>query len=431
MVPLKESSVDVLVCGAGSAGVSAAVAAAECGASVGVIDQNGYFGGTLVSGITGGFCGIYAAKKSPEDLPPLTIGGVGRRILEAMEQSGGLSALCSSPLFNTRRYDNCMLQLVYDRMIVRSGASPLLHTTIIDAEAEHGTVKFVEVANKSGRERIYPKFVVDATGDADILWMTGGAYRKDVTELQPASFNFKVAGVDGQGSIPNLPQLEREIAAIKAVEGGLQFSREDPMFLQAPEFGRETVCCFSRIPVDATNAEELTQAEIAGRSEVLPTLNFIRRHFPAFRNAHISELPSYIGVRETRVITGEDILTREDVVEGRRRADGIGRCGWPVERHITGKPKSELIPVSGGEGYYDIPFGAMIPKGYHNLLVAGRAVSSDRGANASVRVFGPCAEMGQAAGTAAWLFLKTGCRSVRDLDVAALREALTGYGALI
>lgn len=431
MVPFKESKVDVLICGAGSAGTNAAIAAAECGASVRVIDQNSFFGGTLVSGITGGFCGIYAAKKGPQDIPELTVGGVGRRILEEMEKRGGLSPISVTPMFNTRRYDSCVLQLVYDRLVMASGARPLLHSTIIDAEARDGVVEFVEISNKSGRERIYPSFVVDATGDADIVYMTGGEYRKKADELQPASFNFRVSGVDASCPIPNLPQLEKEIAEIKSKIGNLGFSREDPMFLQAPDYGRETVCCFSRIAVDATDAEALTAAEIAGRAEVMPTLAFIQEHFPAFQNAHLSGLPSHIGVRETRVIVGEDILTKEDVVEGRRRTDGIGRCGWPVERHIAGRPKSELIPVSGEAMYYDIPFGAMIPKGYHNLLVAGRAVSSDRSANASVRVFGPCAEMGQAAGTAAYLFVKNGCRSVRQLDIQQLRETLVQNGALV
>lgn len=431
MFKLKETKVDVLICGSGSAGTSAAIAAAECGASVRVIDKNSFFGGTLVSGMTGGFCGIYAAKATPDEIPELTLGGIGRRIIDAMDACGGLSQMSVTPMFNTRRYNSCMLQLVYDKMVMASGARPLLHSYIIDAEAKDGYIEYVEIANKSGRERIYPKFVVDATGDADIVHMTGGKYRKNVAELQPASFNFQVAGVNAVDyTIPNLPQLEKEIAAIKAKIGSLGFSREDPMFLQSPDYNKETICCFSRITVDATDTEALTAAEIAGRAEVLPTLDFIKEHFPAFSNAHVSALPSHIGVRETRVIEGEDIITREDVVSARLREDGIGRCGWPVERHIIGKAKSELIPVSGGK-YYHIPLGAMIPTGYKNMLVAGRAVSSDRSANASVRVFGPCSEMGQAAGTAAYLFLKNGCKSIYDLDVAALRETLVSNGVLI
>ncbi len=431
MVPYKETQVDVLVCGAGSGGCSAAIAAAECGADVMLIDQNGFFGGTLVMSMTGGFCGIYAAKHYAEEIPEYSVGGVGRRILDGVERSGGLSNMSVTPMFNTRRYDPYVLELVYDRLIMGAGVKPLLHTHIVDAEAEDGKVIWVEVSNKSGRQRIFPKFVIDATGDADIVWMTGGKYRKNVTELQPASYNFRVSGVPAGSEIPNLPALAKRIAEIKAEIGSLGFTREDPMFLQSPDYTKETICCFNRITLDATDAEALTMAEIQGRSEVLPALDFIKTHFPAFKDVHISSLPSYIGVRETRVIEGRDSITIDDVVEGKPRKDGIGRCGWPVERHIIGQPKSELIPVQSDRPYYDIPFGAMIPAGYKNMVIAGRSVSSDRAANASVRVFGPCTEMGQAAGTAAAIYLKCGCTDVSDLDIDKLRSELIVNGALL
>jgi hypothetical protein len=431
MVPYKESHVDVLVCGGGTAGVSAALAAAMNGASIWLIDRNGFFGGTLVSGLVGGFCGLFGAKHSPEDTPEIIVGGTGRMIVDAVAASGGLSGLSSSPLFNSYRYDSCILQIVLDRLLLKYGVRPSLHTQIIDAEARGGRVEYVETANKSGRERIFPKIVVDATGDADIVFMTGGAYRKNVSELQPASFNFRVGGVDGSETIPDLPSLAREIARIKQLEPELKFSREDPMFLQAPEFGKETVCAFSRIPVDGTDADALTMAEIKGRAEVLPTFEFIRAHFPAFRNAHISALATHIGIRETRVIEGEDMLSREDVISGRLRPlDGIGRCAWPIEQHISGQPKSKLIPVSGGD-YYELPFGMLLPRGYRNLLVAGRSASADREANASARVFGPCSVMGQAAGTAAAMFTALGLDDVRNTDLANLRDRLRENGALI
>lgn len=431
MVPVKESNTEVLVCGAGSAGVSAAVAASRLGASVRLIDQNGFFGGTLVSGITGGFCGIYEAKKDPEEKTELTLGGVGKEILDRMQQIDGLSDMCVSRMFNTRRYDSCLLQIVYDNLVVGAGVSSLLHSTIIDAEAQDGNIQFVEISNKSGRERIYPQIVIDATGDADILFMTGGKYRKELSQLQPASFNFRVAGVDTSYPIPNLHELEEKIKIIKMQEGGLEFSREDPMFLQASKFERETVCCFNRISLDATDAKALTEAEIQGRSEVLPVLEFIKKHFPAFKNAYLSGLPSHIGVRETRVIDGLETLSRDDVVNGKRRKDGIGRCGWPVEMHINGQTKAKLVPVSGNQRYYDIPFGVMIPVGYKNLLVTGRAASADREANASSRVFGPCSVMGQAAGTAAFLCIRQNYNAIENLNVSLLRNILTDNGVLI
>ncbi len=429
MVPVRESHIDVLVAGGGTAGVCAAISAAMCGAQVRVIEQNGFFGGTLVSGIVGGFCGIFE-RRLPHREPDLTVGGVGLAIMDRVEALGGRSALCRSPLFDTYRYDSCILPLVLDELVLQYGVLPTLHTTIIDAGGAAGRVDWVETASKSGRERIFPRFVIDATGDADLVFMTGGAYRKNAAELQPASFNFRMSGVDeSRGGVPSMAQLGGVVRA--AVEAGekVTFTRADPMILNGPNWF-DVVCGFSRITVDATDTDDLTRAELEGRRQVLPTADWLRKHIPAFRDARISGLPSHIGVRETRVICGEETLTRSDVLSARKRPDGVGRCAWPIERHIAGKPQAELVPMEEGT-YYDLPFGMMVPQGYQNLLVAGRASSADRGANASARVFGPCSILGQAAGTAAALCLEQSLQDVRRLNMEDLRALLAAKGAKI
>ncbi|MDR3294395.1 MAG: FAD-dependent oxidoreductase [Clostridiales Family XIII bacterium] len=429
MVPYKESHVDVLVAGGGTAGVCAAIAASMSGADVRVIDQNGFFGGTLVSGIVGGFCGIMGAKYAMDDNPEMIIGGVGSMIIDAVREKGGLSALSHSPRFNTYRYNSCILQIVLDELICKHAVTSTLHTYITDACVSNGQVTCVETHSKSGKERIFPKFVIDATGDADIVYMTGGNYRKDAANLQPGSFNFRMGGVDPLGRIPNIPEAAREIARILQEEPDLKLSREDPSFLMAPDY-RDVICTFSRIQVDGTDAASLTQAEIAGRREVLPTAEFIRKHFPAFKNAYIAGLASHIGIRETRVIEGEGVLTEEDVISGRIRPDAIGRCAWPVERHVNGKTKSEVISLKNGD-YYSIPFDIMIPKNFANLLVVGRAASADKSANASIRVFGPCAAMGHAAGAASHIFVKENLSSVKDINIEKLRGLIASQGALL
>ncbi len=430
IIPYKESHVDLLVCGGGTSGVGAALSAAANGAAVRLIERNGFFGGTLVSGMVGGLCGIYGAKSDPADRPPLIVGGTGKMIMDALALRSGLSKLRVSPLFNTVRYDSCILQIVLDELLTRHGVALSLYTTITDAEAKDGRVIWVETFSKSGKERIFPKLVIDATGDADIVWMTGGEYRKNPSTLQPGSFNFRVGGVGPAEEVPNNQALAQAIARIKEQEPELRFSREDPMFLEAPEFQRETVCGFSRIPVDATDTDDLTRATVAGRAEVLPTLDFIKKYFPAFRGAHVSGLATHLGIRETRVVAGEETLVADDVISGRKRKDGIGRCAWPVELHINGEPKAKLVPVSSG-GWYDLPYGMIIPRGYKNLFVVGRAASSDREANASARVFGPCSVMGQAAGAAAAMYLKNGQSDLRDMDIPALRMRLEADGAII
>jgi hypothetical protein len=145
--------------------------------SVRILELNGFFGGTLVSGLVGGFCGIFGAKHSPDDEPPLVVGGTGRQVMDAVSSLGGLSGLCRSPLFNTLRYDSCLLQIALDRLLLRAGVRLSLYTAITDAGAEDGRVVYVDTWSKSGRERIFPRIVSDATGERPRL-DDGRAVRK-------------------------------------------------------------------------------------------------------------------------------------------------------------------------------------------------------------------------------------------------------------
>jgi hypothetical protein len=226
-----------------------------------------------------------------------------------------------------------------------------------------------------------------------------------------------------------LPEVAEAIRNATKNNPQTHLLREDSMFIN-PVSDSEVICGFSRLTVDGTDVESLTKAEIDGRSQVLSAAQFIRDTFPAFRNARICNLASSVGIRETRIIDGVGKLTDDDVYYGRSQPDGIGRCAWPVERHVAGERHTEVVPLAEGDAY-DIPFSALIPIGYKNLLAAGRCVSSERAANASARVFGPCTVTGQAAGTAAAQLLADKTPSFETLDIAKLRQILKKDGALI
>jgi hypothetical protein len=424
-----QSKVDVLVAGGGPAGVSAAVSAAKNGASVRIIDSNGFFGGTLISGIVGAFCGMFSARRSMEDQTYQIVQGIGEEIRKRAYDKGGLSRHNHSRYFDSYSYDPCILPIVLDELILKYDVRPSLHSLIIGAAAENGTITEVTVASKSGIERVSAGVVVDCTGDADIVHFSGGSYRKNTDQLQPGSFNFRMCGVDGAKGIPTLPEVAEAIRNAVKNSPKSYLLREDSMFIH-PVSDSEVICGFSRLTVDGTDTESLTKAEIDGRRQVLPVAQFIRETFPAFRNARVCNLAFSVGIRETRVIEGVGKLTDDDVYYGRSQPDGIGKCAWPVERHVAGGKHTEVVPLAEGDAY-DIPFSALIPVGCKNLLAAGRCVSSERAANASVRVFGPCTATGEAAGAAAAQFIADKASSFEEIDIPKLRQTLEKNGALI
>ena len=137
----------------------------------------------------------------------------------------------------------------------------------------------------------------------------------------------------------------------------------------------------------------------------------------------------WIGVRETRRVVGETVLTEADVLGGHKSEDGIAKGGHHVDVHGSGTYQKRT-PVSGGRSY-DIPYGCLIPKALANVLVAGRCISSTREANGSVRVMGQCLATGEAAGTAAAVCATEGWSDVRSVSTARLRNRLKSQGAII
>jgi hypothetical protein len=152
----------------------------------------------------------------------------------------------------------------------------------------------------------------------------------------------------------------------------------------------------------------------------------VREHVPGFERSYIQELPAQIGIRETRRLVGRHVLQVEEVLGAARFPDVIGLNGWPVERHVLNGIDWRWITPPG---YQQLPYRVLVPHdGPHNLLVAGRCLSATPEAQASARVSGTCFAMGQAAGTAAALALRSGT-SVAEVDVAALQGELRRQGA--
>ena len=182
--------------------------------------------------------------------------------------------------------------------------------------------------------------------------------------------------------------------------------------------------------VDGTSVEQLSYGEVEGRRQCWEVFEFIRSVTPGFENAYIVDIAAQLGIRQTRRIRGEYMLTEADILGCADFDDTIGVNGWPVEAHTATGVTIKFANVPHSRGFNQMPYRMIVPLRVENLLVAGRCASMTHDGQSSARVSGPCLVMGQAAGTAADIALKSGAQP-RAIDVALLQERLERDGAFL
>lgn len=422
---------DVLVVGAGAAGMAAACAAARCGASTLLVERYGFLGGTLTAVTLGGICGTHAV------IDDARLGRVvGGLYLELEERLRAREAILE-PARHGRivgvPYESVALRSVADEMLAAHGARVLLHTLVVDVQVADGCIGAVIIENKGGRAAIRPRMVIDCSGDGDVAVRAGAAH--DIGEggiTQFGSTMFRLGGVD-TGRAGQLSRQDIRDCLERAVADGHPLPRTatgvhlNPLpgvvhlnvTKVADEQGHPYLLC---------DPEQLTAAEQAGRRQALLYEAVFRRYVPGFEHSRIIDIGAMIGIRETRLIRGRRTLTAEMVRGCRMPDDRIACTAWPLEVHEAGRgTRWEFLPDGA---CYGIPFGCLLPQGFGNLLVAGRNLSATHEAQASARVGGPCMAMGEAAGTAAAMALETGC-DCDHIAIPALQDALARAGAIL
>lgn len=395
------------------------------------------------------------------------VGGVVRELLEASSQLDGYVG----PVFDWRLnwgvcFDPEILKLVLIEALARQKVTTLLYTLAEDVVVSNGKIEGLIVVNKNGRTLIEADVFIDCSGDADLAINAGAKFMKGGTagELQPVSLIFRMGNVDygkylefmrdnpDQFILAENPVIDRSPSecAAEVHKAGLPFSvlgAHGRLMSTAIDEGRmfETTAIYmwpTSLPrkevglnatrlanLDATNVDALSAALSTLSKQVGQCQSFLHDCVPGFEDAHLSGVAPRVGIRETRRVVGEYELSTDDVLEGRKSAEGVAKGAHHVDLHGSGRDQ-ERIPVKEGRSY-DIPFGCLIPKGLDNVLVAGRCLSSSREANGSARVMGPCMATGQAAGTAAALSTQNSWASMRDIPVEQLRETLKAQGGVV
>lgn len=410
---------DVLVCGGGCAGLGAALASARNGAKTLLIERAGFAGGIITAVGLPCFDGIAELREKR-----IVVRGIP---FELYVKMGGCKPDAThvpvhyAPITNIERF-----KLLADKLLTSEGnrLKVLYHSFACDAVTRSGRIEEVIIANKAGLVRILPKVVIDCTGDADVAFFAGAPTDKN-KELQPMSLHFRI------GNVRRNPTMEkncrRALERAKA-RGKLPiFYGPGLSFHFAPN---EAMIHGVRVPADATDPEALTRAEIQGRRDAWTMFECWKREVRGFEQSYFITSGPYIGIRETRRIVGQYVLTENDLLANKKFNDAVATGCWYLDKHSNRATpgRAQDTPHILPPAPYDIPYRTLLPQKISNLLVAGRCHSATHMAASSTRVTVTAMALGQAAGTAAAMAVKRR-KNPQEISGEKVREKLATQGA--
>lgn len=420
-------SADVLVCGGGIAGAMAAVAAARAGASVVLVERYGFLGGNATAGAVAQFNSWQTSNGRR------VVAGLADEVVMRLGRYGGAGEHATFVMSTGHRMDRVeyapeVLKLVLDDMVQEAGVRPLLHASVLDVGVSGRRIDGVHVLTKSGAVELRAQVLIDASGDMDALQRAGATFLglDEGEALQPATMMFRFGPID----FARFDALSKaEVAALarrgyddgRLARAALHSSR-DP-------FSNDGWFNISRLGIDATDAMALGAAEIEGRRQAWNAAQYLRQCVPGCEAGQLRAFGTQVGVRETRRIVGDHILTSEELLRPEQFRDAIAAGAYPIDIHPAAG--GELRYEGLGEDHaYQIPYRSLIPVGFDNALVVGRGVSATHSAHAAIRVMTISMAVGQAAGTAAAMAAQSNQQAkVRAVPIPALREQLLRDGA--
>ena len=408
---------DVLVCGAGPAGVAAAVSAARLGAKTILVEQTGIVGGVSTSGLMSHWTGN-------------TRGGIYEEFLDRS---------CDSPDPARRQTINPdKLQDAYLALLAESGAELRLYAFVAAPLLENGRVAGAICESKSGRQAIRAKAVVDATGDSDVAARAGAAFelgRDGDHAMQPMTLMFKLGGVDTERAIfPGSFETRIDVPAgeIQAL-GRAELPAPAGHVLLYPSTlpGVVTVNMTNCTGVDGTKSEDLTKAQIACHGQIDAIVDFLRRRAPGYEHCFVIASAAQVGVRETRHFRGVATITEDDILRARVFPDWVvAKAHFNFDIHNVEGAGLDANGCQHGftqRNGYTIPYGCLVPETLDGLLLAGRSISGTHKACSNFRAMPICANIGQAAGIAAALAARAGIQP-RAVPVSAIQAELGKCG---
>ena len=420
---------DVVVCGGGPSGFVAAVAAARKGARTALIERYGFLGGMATMGYVAPISEFAFGGKR-------VIGGIPWEFVQRLEELGG--AFVEWPKGNVD-FDIELYKLCAQRMVLEAGVDLYMHSALVGCEMEGGRIASVIIENKNGLESLEAARYIDATGDGDLAHLAGVPMQPDYgTDLQPSSFCFVLSGVDtdsalmqrymyhsGKKGSSECKPIREKLLKLKEKGAGLP-DFGGPWFNSVMHKGSVAVN-ITRAAADSTNNRDFTAAECRLREDIFKFTEALRKIAPEFKDCYVSSTAPQAGIRESRRILGVHTVTADEYVAGVRYPDSVSRGAHQIDMH-SGKGTGQVLIKLEQAAY--VPYRALIAKDFPNLIVAGRCISADRKALASLRVQASCMGLGQAAGVAAAQSISES-RDVQSIDTEALTAELRRMGAFV
>jgi len=418
---------DVLVCGAGCAGIGAAVAAARSGARTLVVDRMGFAGGFFTAIMGSAFDGLTDQRTGHPVVGGVVFDmietmGVVKRVTKDLQftATGEMRDIQNHPTWLVAKCDPEAYKRAADTVLTSSGARILYHTQVADVVTRGRRIDAVVLSNKRGLVAVRPKTVVDCTGDGDVAAWSGATC--EIGEpLQPMSLHFRVFNVDPTQA---LAQKYRDVTAEAYRKGEIGVYGGPWVHNWAPNDSYYNVV---RIAGNPTDPDDLTRVEIQGRKDAWRLFELWKARIPEYSQAYFAASGPTAGARESRRLVGTYVLTVDDVLERRRHPDVVVLGAWRLDRHPADQAGYHQEPVVAP---YEIPFRTLLPVEIENLLVAGRCHSATAEALSSTRVTATSMGMGQAAGTAAAM-----CAAARisphEVNVPRLQTRLIEQRAIL
>jgi hypothetical protein len=410
---------DLAVIGGGFAGVAAALAAARAGAKVLIVEKSNCLGGAAVNCLVNPFMPYWTEMDGKRvDLSA----GIFKEIHDRLEHHNAM---------NKESFLEEELKYILNEMVAEANIDLLFHAYIFKVEKCDEHIASIVVATKSGEMHVEANYFIDATGDAQLAYLAGCPTvlgRESDHLCQPMTLCFRVGNVDVEKFYASREKLK--IAHAQSLAAGeLTNPRENILVFKTPIHNVLHFNTTRVVKKNPTSPEEVTEAEVLARRQVYEIYDFMKKHADGLENSFLMMTAAEIGVRESRMIVGDYVLTEQDCRNCVKFDDGIAACNYDIDIHNPEGTGTSHYYFPAGE-YYTIPYRSLIPKSAENLLVAGRCISSDHGAQASYRIMPVVCCIGEAAGSAVGLAVKQNC-TVREIDVKELQNELKRNGAYI
>lgn len=440
----------VLVVGAGAAGLNAAISAARNGADTLVVENHGFIGG-----VSSTLCWLGFHDQDYR----LAVKGLPLEIARRLQDAGAAAEFAYDPrVGSVLSLDGHYWKCLAMEMVREAGARVLLDTRMVETRREGDRIRGIVVESKSGRQDIEADVTLDCSGDGDVAARGGVDWEKGATadgELQAPTLVFRLGGADRKAflaachdprysyrdMIHSYPEIQQKmlrhldsmsVFLVNGFKGFVDEARKQGEYdipqlrvnliklHRADEF---SVIMTKIAGVDPTDVSSLSGAYEEAYRQIPLLIRFFRKWVPGFSDARLIDIAPLLGVRESRRVMGDYVLTAEDLFSARQFDDTVALGGYQLDIH-----KDDGSVQLRNLETYDIPYRCLVARKVEGLLVAGKCISATHEAISSTRVIPICMALGQAAGTAAALAVAKGT-TPRELDPKALRSRLIDQGA--